>query len=162
MASKGLGRGAEFTVHLPLEALPLHTSQPEDSDRPLRRRRVLIIEDNTDAADTLREVLELCGHEVGVASDGPEGVRAAGALRPEIVLCDIGLPGMTGYEVARALRSDARLRGTVLVALTGYSLPEDQRRASEAGFAYHVRKPPDLDELIGLLDTAFHEGEGAA
>jgi two-component system CheB/CheR fusion protein len=112
-----------------------------------------------DAADTLRDVLELCGHEVRVAFDGPEGLRVAGAFRPEVVLCDIGLPGMTGYEVARALRSDDRLRGVFLVALTGYSLPEDQRRAADAGFAHHVRKPPNLDELIDLLDTVRSEGE---
>jgi two-component system CheB/CheR fusion protein len=153
VSSAGVGRGTEFTVHLPLEALPAMGAKPQASNRPVRRRRVLIIEDNTDAADTLREVLELYGHEVRVALDGPEGLRGAGAFHPDVVLCDIGLPGMTGYEVARALRADERLRGTVLVALTGYSLPEDERRASAAGFAHHVRKPPDLDELVRLLDA---------
>jgi PAS domain S-box-containing protein len=157
VSSAGLGRGAEFTVHLPLEALPVMGAEPAASNRRIRRRRVLIIEDNTEAADTLREVLELSGHEVQVAFDGPGGLRDAGAFHPDVVLCDIGLPGMTGYEVARALRADERLRGTLLVALTGYSLPEDKRRASDAGFAHHVRKPPNLDELLGLVDTTGGE-----
>jgi PAS domain S-box-containing protein len=159
VSSAGVGRGAEFTVHLPLEAMPVMRAEPRASNRPVRRRRVLIIEDNTDAADTLREVLELCGHEVRVAFDGPEGLRVAGAFDPDVLLCDIGLPGMTGYEVARTLRADERLRGTVLVALTGYSLPDDLRRASDAGFAHHVRKPPNLDELIRLLDATGGERE---
>jgi two-component system CheB/CheR fusion protein len=158
-SSRGVGGGAEFAVRLPLEPVMAAEAEPEARDRPVRCRRVLIIEDNMDAADTLRDVLELCGHEVRVAFDGPEGLRVAGDFRPEVVLCDIGLPGMTGYEVARALRSDDRLRGVSLVALTGYSLPEDQRRAADAGFAYHIRKPPNLDELIDLLDTARSDGE---
>jgi two-component system CheB/CheR fusion protein len=159
VSSAGVGRGAEFTVHLPLEASPVMGAEPQASNRRIRRRRVLIIEDNREAADTLREVLELSGHEVQVALDGPGGLRDAGSFHPDVVLCDIGLPGMTGYEVARALRADERLRGTVLVALTGYSLPEDERRASDAGFAHHVRKPPNLDELLGLLDAPGGERE---
>jgi PAS domain S-box-containing protein len=158
VTSDGVGRGAKFTVRLPIEPLVVESPEPKASNGLHKRRRVLIIEDNVDGAETLRDVLELCGHDVRVAFDGREGLEVARAFRPEVVLCDIGLPGMTGYEVARAIRSDERLRGTVLVALTGYSLPEDQRRATEAGFAYHVRKPPDLDELIRLLDAASPEG----
>jgi PAS domain S-box-containing protein len=159
VSSGGVGRGAEFTVRLPIEASAVVGAEPEGSNRSGRGRRVLIIEDNVDAADTLQEVLELCGHEVRVALDGPEGLRVAGAFGPEVVLCDIGLPGMTGYEVARAFRSDERLRGALLVALTGYSLPEDRRLATEAGFAYHVRKPPNLDELLRLLEAAPSGGQ---
>jgi two-component system CheB/CheR fusion protein len=159
VSSDGVGRGAAFTVHLPLEAAAADSAEPEASDHSVRRRRVLIIEDNMDAAETLRDLLELSGHEVRVAFEGHEGLRLAGTFRPQVVLCDIGLPGMTGYEVARALRADDRFRAVVLVALTGYSLPEDQRRATDAGFAHHVRKPPNLDELIHLLDTARNEGE---
>ena len=158
VSSGGIGQGAEFTVRLPLEASAVAGVEPGGPDRSVRSRRVLIIEDNVDAADSLREVLELCGHEVRVAFDGREGLRVAGAFVPEVVLCDIGLPGMTGYEVARALRSDDRLGGAVLVALTGYSLPEDQRRATDAGFAYHVKKPPNLDELLRLVEAPFNEG----
>jgi two-component system CheB/CheR fusion protein len=115
------------------------------------RRRVLIIEDNVDAADSLREVLELSGHEVAVAYNGPDGLAKAREWRPEVLLCDIGLPGMDGYEVARAFRADEALRKTFLVALSGYALPEDLQRASDAGFEQHIAKPPAIDVLETLL-----------
>ncbi len=114
---------------------------------------MLLIEDNLDAARSLSDALELCGHQVVVASTGPEGLARAHQFRPEVVLCDIGLPGMDGYEVARAFAADEQLRGTYLVALTGYALPEDVRRASEAGFRQHIAKPPSLEQLEQLLAT---------
>jgi len=149
--SEGLGKGAEFVVRLPLggaaESRPLtgHASPPR------RSRRVLIIEDNVDAAASLRDVLELSGHEVAVAHEGPEGISRARAIKPEVILCDIGLPGMDGYAVARSLRGEAWAAGARLVALSGYTLPEDLRRAAEAGFDAHLAKPPDLEELEKLL-----------
>jgi len=104
--------------------------------------------------DRLREAIEMMGHHARIASDGPEGLRAAHEFGPDVVLCDIGLPGMDGYEVARRLRQDPSLSSAMLVAVTGYALPEDCRRAMEAGFNQHLPKPPDLDSLERLLDGA--------
>jgi len=112
---------------------------------------VLIIEDNIDAADSLREVLQFGGHEVEVAYNGSDGLSTARGFRPEVVLCDIGLPGMDGYAVARAFRADEELRGAHLVALSGYALPEDLQLASEAGFQRHLAKPPSIEKLEGVL-----------
>ncbi|HEY3444848.1 MAG TPA: response regulator [Myxococcales bacterium] len=112
---------------------------------------MLIIEDDVDAAETLREALALCDHEVRVAHDGPEGLKAARKSRPDAVLCDIGLPSMTGYEVAAAMRADRALKKTFLIALSGWSLPEDGRKAIQAGFDQHLAKPPDLDLLEALV-----------
>jgi two-component system CheB/CheR fusion protein len=115
---------------------------------------VLIIEDNIDAADSLRAVLEISAHEVEVAHRGPEGLAKARQFQPEIVLCDIGLPGMDGYEVARAFRADETLKDIFLVALSGYALPEDLQRAREAGFARHLAKPPSIEKIQALLNSA--------
>jgi two-component system CheB/CheR fusion protein len=147
--SEGLGTGAEFVVAVPAEGADAACPGPDA--RPPRPRRVLVIEDNVDAAESLRDALELDGHHVVVAHCGQEGLERARQLRPEAVLCDIGLPGMDGYEVARAFRSDRALDDTYLVALSGYALPEDQRRAAEAGFDRHLAKPPSLDELLALI-----------
>ncbi len=119
---------------------------------PETRRRVLVIDDNVDAADSLGQLLELFGHAVDVAYDGPSAVEKARANPPDVVLCDIGLPGMNGYDVARAFRSDEALRGARLFAVTGYAQPDDRRRASEAGFDGHIAKPPDPDQLERLLE----------
>jgi PAS domain S-box-containing protein len=149
--SEGLGRGSSFTVRLPRAASPV---VPELERRPRKaasRRRILIVEDNVDAAASLRAGLELEGHEVSVAHDGATGVRIARELRPEVVLCDIGLPGMDGYAVAQTLRADQSLGTTLLVALTGYALPDDLKRATEAGFDRHVAKPPSLDSIEDIL-----------
>jgi two-component system CheB/CheR fusion protein len=114
-------------------------------------RRILVIEDNLDARQSLAEVLSLHGHEVHQARDGLEGIAMARALRPDVVLCDIGLPDVDGYHVARRLRGDEELRSTHLVALSGHARPEDRRRAGEAGFDAHLAKPPPLEELQRLL-----------
>jgi two-component system CheB/CheR fusion protein len=119
---------------------------------------VLIVEDNADAAASLRAGLELDGHEVAVAYDGVTGVRTARELKPEVVLCDIGLPGMDGYAVAQTLRADEAMKDTFLVALTGYALPEDFRRATEAGFDRHIAKPPSLDAIEEVLLGAHVPG----
>jgi two-component system CheB/CheR fusion protein len=115
---------------------------------------VLIIEDNIDAADSLREALEFSEHEVEVAYNGPAGIAKARKYKPEVVFCDIGLPGMDGFDVARAFRADDALRGTYLVALSGYAQPEDVLRASEAGFDQHLAKPPSLERLEQTLAQA--------
>jgi CheY-like chemotaxis protein len=110
-----------------------------------------VIDDNQESADTLGELLALSGHEVRCAYDGPEGIEAAREFRPEVVLCDIGLPGMSGYAVAKAFREDPALRGAFLVALSGYAHPDDVQRATEAGFDRHVAKPPSLEGIEELL-----------
>lgn len=111
---------------------------------------ILLIEDNVDARDALRVLLELDGYDVEAAGDGPQGLEIARAKTPAVALIDIGLPGMDGYEVAKRLRALGGARSS-LIALTGYSDPEDRRRAEEAGFDAHVVKPVDPDELTRLL-----------
>jgi signal transduction histidine kinase/ActR/RegA family two-component response regulator len=148
--SEGVGRGSEFTLRLPVRPEPAAAAQPKLT-LARRPRRVLIIEDNEDAAESLKVALEMSEHEVALALDGPRGLELARAFKPEVVLCDIGLPGMDGYEVARALRSDDELRDIALVALTGYALPEDVERAKAAGFDRHIAKPPDLGALERVL-----------
>ncbi len=160
--SAGLGMGAEFIVQLPasLQEFAQQVRTPSNRSPP---RRVLVIEDNQDAADSLREALEFNDHKVEVAYDGPEGLKKAREFKPEVVLCDLGLPGMSGYDVARALRNDDVMNSTYLVAITGYALPEDQQRAKEAGFDRHLPKPPsmeDIEEMLvtvdSLTDTVHH------
>jgi len=149
--SDGHGEGAEFTVQLPLER-----AQASAEPRVDRRvhdagpRRVLVIEDNVDAAESLRELLELSEHIVEVAFSGAEGLEKAKVFRPDIVLCDIGLPTMDGYQVAGAMRADPDLRQARLVALTGYASADDVARSLDAGFDAHIAKPPDPERLGGL------------
>jgi CheY-like chemotaxis protein len=153
--SAGIGQGSEFTVYL--RRAPAAAQAP---DRVVpgaaagKALRVLVIEDNPDAADSLRLLLEVCGHRVEVAHAGPAGVEAARGLRPDVILCDIGLPGgMDGYAVARALRGDAEQADAVLIALSGYGQEEDVRKARQAGFDRHLTKPVDPAALTRLLDT---------
>ncbi len=151
--SAGVGRGTEMVVRLPLGEGHAVTP-PGMPAATVPRRRVLVIEDNRDAAESLREALQFGGHEVSLAHSGPEGIASVRELRPDVVLCDIGLPGMDGYEVARAIRADQALRGVRLVALTGYALAEDVRRAEAAGFEWHIPKPPSLERLDEVLSAA--------
>jgi CheY-like chemotaxis protein len=119
--------------------------------RPGARVRVLIIDDNRDGADSLRLVLELHGFEAHAAYSGPEGISAALELAPDFVLCDIGLPGLNGYEVAAALRRHSTTAGARLIALSAYNADEAQTRGRQAGFEHHIVKPADPDALLGLL-----------
>ena len=114
---------------------------------------MLIIEDNVDAADSLREALEFSEHEVEVAYNGPAGIAKAREHKPEVVICDVGLPGLDGYEVARAFKADEALRSVYLVALTGYTLPEDLVRAQEAGFEQHLSKPSSLERIEEIFSN---------
>lgn len=161
--SDGPGRGAEFIIRLWLAP-----EQPvlRDAGRPPREgtapRRVLVIEDNVDAADTLRELLEMWQHETEVAHDGCTGVEKARAFRPDVILCDIGLPGMDGYEVARAIRSDPTLASVFLVAVTGYASPGDQWKAADAGFNRHLGKPVSVGAIEEVVATAPKVGQSAA
>ncbi len=153
-ASEGAGKGSTFTLRLPLAPMREEPALPAAAGP--RLRRILIVEDNVDAAESLRLFLELTGHEVTVAHSGPEGVARARDTQPEVVLCDIGLPGeMDGYGVARALRHDPELSFTRLIALTGYGQSEDRRLASEAGFDLHLTKPTDPEALLRVLGSFF-------
>jgi PAS domain S-box-containing protein len=150
--SDGPGHGARFTIRLPLaeEAAPAPLASAAATQTAVRR--VLIIEDNRDAAESFRDSLLLAGHEVAVAFDGASGLAKAREFAPHVILCDIGLPGgIDGYGVARALRLDPLGARVFLVALTGYALPEDRQLALEAGFDTHVAKPPDLEFLRRLV-----------
>jgi PAS domain S-box-containing protein len=149
-SSAGLGRGAEFTVHLPLRACH-PSSVPARETQGQRRHRVLVIEDTVDAAESLSEALTLNGHEVTVAYDGQTGLSLGRILRPSVVICDIGLPGMDGYQVARAMRGDTSFESTYLIALSGYAFAEDQERAADAGFDRHIAKPVDVESLERVL-----------
>jgi signal transduction histidine kinase/CheY-like chemotaxis protein len=160
-SSDGPGRGAEFTVSLPL-AEPAPAPSPAEPSAPARRVRVLVIEDNEDSAAGLREFLELHGHQAAVAKDGPAGLEAALAWDPDVVFCDVGLPGLDGYEVARRLRAGgSRAR---LIALTGYARSADVERARRAGFDDHLAKPADLERLVSSLSSAaaWRGGAGSA
>jgi CheY-like chemotaxis protein len=114
-------------------------------------QRILVVEDNRDSADSLRLLLTLYGHEVAVAYSGHDGVRAAEQCPPDVVLCDIGLPGLDGYGVARQLRDNPATAQARLIAVTAYGQDEDRRRSHEAGFEQHLVKPVDLDELRRAL-----------
>jgi signal transduction histidine kinase/CheY-like chemotaxis protein len=153
--SEGPGKGAEISFFLPLAAATVQDAVPEeahpDAAAHPAARKILVIEDNPDAAATMRDFLELSGHEVELAASGTDGVQAARQLHPEVVLCDLGLPGMTGYEVATALRKDPETRSAKLIAVTGYGREEDRRRSKEAGFDLHLTKPVDPNQLKAVL-----------
>jgi PAS domain S-box-containing protein len=155
--SDGPGRGSEFVVELPLGGAPATVAAAPPAATLFGHLRVLVIEDNVDAANSLRDVLKLNQHHVEVAHDGLAGLAKAREFKPDVVLCDIGLPGMSGFEVARAFRADESLGKTLLVALSGYALPEDRQQAAEAGFHHHLAKPPSLKKLGDLL-ARVHDG----
>jgi two-component system CheB/CheR fusion protein len=151
----GPGQGSEFLVRLPLSPHDLppepQTLNTVSQSAPSRRRRVLVVDDNSDLAQSQARLLQLLGHEVRVANDGPSAVVAAEAFVPDLALVDIGLPGINGYDVARRIREHPDLRHVVLVAQTGWGREEDRRRSREAGFDHHVVKPLELGVLKGLL-----------
>ena len=152
-SSEGSGYGSEFTVELPLERGPsARETVLRAAPAPAKSYRILVIEDCIDAAESLEMLLHLMGHDVEKAYDGPVGVELAKRFKPEVVICDIGLPGpMDGHAVAQILRRDFPRGQTFMIALTGYGQNEDQRRSHEAGFDFHVTKPADPKELEKLL-----------
>jgi PAS domain S-box-containing protein len=153
--SAGLGQGAEFVVSLPLlPAQPASTpvekqiEPPRESSTPLR---ILVVDDNIDAAHSLQLLLELSGHHVSTVHSGLETLEAARAYKPDVILLDIALPGLNGYQVAERLRATPDTQNVVLVATTGYGQDEDRARAAQSGFDHHLVKPIDPDVLAGLL-----------
>jgi PAS domain S-box-containing protein len=164
--SEGAGRGAEFVVRLPVLSPRPEAAAPAapvaSAPTASRRARVLLVEDNPDAAESLQMLLELLGHEAHVAHDGTAAVPLALAHRPDVMLVDIGLPGLDGYEVARRVRAEPSLASTVLVAVTGYGRPEDKREALAAGFDLHLTKPVEPDALRGLVAALPASGSRTA
>ncbi|MBT2794763.1 hybrid sensor histidine kinase/response regulator [Paraburkholderia strydomiana] len=154
--SEGTGRGSEFVVHLPISELTqaagaapcVHESPP-----PVSGRRIIVVDDNQDAAESLAMLLELDGHEVRTAGDGPAGLQLAHDFCPQAVLLDIGLPGIDGYEVARRIRRQPWGRQLLLVAVSGWGQESDRQAAAEAGFDHHLIKPINVEDLTALLSS---------
>ncbi len=155
VSSEGRGRGSEFTVRL-----PVLREAPEEERQEIRLQeepvegpglRVLIVDDNKAAADMLCFAVGSMGHEVRTANDGEEAVRAAAEFLPDVVLMDLGMPKMTGYEAARHIRRQKPGENITMVALTGWGQEEDKRRTREAGFDHHLVKPAELSELEQLF-----------
>jgi len=155
--SEGLGRGSEFIVRLPLLDEPLLTESNHEpaADRAVTglKRRVLVVDDNVDSAESLAMLMKISGHEVEMAHDGLEAVDLSLAFRPDVILLDIGLPKLNGYEVARKIREQQAGKDIVLIALTGWGQEEDRRKSKESGFNAHIVKPVDFPELTKLLDS---------
>ncbi len=149
--SEGLGHGAEFVVRLPMLDAAFLTPSPRPPVPSETPRRILIVDDNADSALSMAALQARRGHEVRTAATGPEALATAAEFLPQVVLLDIGLPGMDGLEVARQLRSMLALRHAFLIAMTGYASPEDRRQAQQAGFDEHLVKPVDLQVLRAWL-----------
>lgn len=160
--SGGLGAGSEFIVRIPLAdaTLPAAAAERVETPRPAAPLRVLVIEDNEDACETLAAMLRLWGHRVECAGDGLHGVARALTDRPDVMLVDIGLPKLDGYEVARRTRAELGAATPALIAMTGYGQPEDRRRALEAGFDAHMVKPVNATELQRRLAEVQPRAEG--
>ncbi|MFP5288709.1 MAG: ATP-binding protein [Thermoanaerobaculia bacterium] len=158
--SAGRGLGSEFVVRLPLRPLNAEATSSAPAEAPCESPppaedpgtlRILIVEDNHDGRESLRDLLEIWGHEVETAANGPDGVEAALTSLPDVALIDIGLPGLDGNEVAQRIRAALDGDRMALIAMTGYGQPEDRRRALQAGFDAYLVKPVDPDELAGTL-----------
>jgi signal transduction histidine kinase/DNA-binding response OmpR family regulator len=156
--SAGLGKGSEFVVRLPALAPRSNHHTPSStptangqSAHPFQRLRAVVVDDNVDAAETLADLLRMLGHDAQVAHDGPGGLAMARASKPDVILLDIGLPGMSGYEVARRLRADPGFTA-LLVAVSGYGREEDRHQSMEAGIEHHFVKPLDFRQLQRLFD----------
>jgi signal transduction histidine kinase len=176
--SAGLGMGSEFVVTLPMviqpsavEAGPAQSgtpmdaapdansqgtadtaeAQPSSESAAGARRRVMVVDDSVDGAESMSILLEMLGHEVRVMYDGAAAIAAASEFRPEVVLLDIGLPGIDGYQVARALRAGPATAGALLIALTGYGQDSDRQRTKDAGFDHHLVKPASLDDIERVI-----------
>ncbi|HYD42137.1 MAG TPA: PAS domain S-box protein [Anaeromyxobacter sp.] len=149
--SAGPGQGAEFVARLPLRPVREESAPAPRHPDSAASWRILVVDDNVDSAESLCDLLRLLGHEVDVAHDGPTALGKVRAAAPDVVVCDIGLPGMDGYEVARTLRRDAGAGLTRLLALSGYAQGEDRQRALDAGFDAHLAKPVELPELLRAL-----------
>jgi signal transduction histidine kinase len=150
--SEGVGKGSTFVVRLPHAHEAVHEHAPSVRREPRKQRSILLVDDNVDAIETLSALLRHDGHDVRTAATGPDALELVREFVPDIALLDIGLPGMSGYELARRLREDPRLGDLTLVAVTGWGQPEDRRQSREAGFNHHFTKPVDARDLQSLFD----------
>jgi two-component system CheB/CheR fusion protein len=161
-SSAGAGKGSEFTLRLPVskeDVVPIERKSERDAHAERPARRVLVVDDNVDAALTISALLKAWGHEVQTAFNGPSALEMVNSFQPEVILLDLGLPGMSGYDVARRLRAAPFSEGLVIAAVTGYGQEEDRRRSFEAGFDYHVTKPPDPGILETLIASSSSFGK---
>ena len=156
--SAGVGRGTEVTIHLPAQLAPASEfPSPAPKPRPAATRapsapaRILVVDDLAASAETLMTLLQMEGFDVKVASEGMAALKIAEDFRPDVVLLDIGLPGMNGFEVAHRLRTQPESREALLIALTGYGEAESRSRSAEAGFDFHMVKPADVNLLLSML-----------
>jgi signal transduction histidine kinase/ActR/RegA family two-component response regulator len=151
--SEGLGKGSEFTIRLPLniDDKPNQVKELQKGQKISCKRRILVIDDIPDVLEIMCSLLRHLGHEVTTASNGIKGISEAKEFKPDVILCDIGLPGMNGYEVAQNIRRDHKMKDIILIALSGYAQSEDLERSKEAGFNCHLAKPVDLDKLEQIL-----------
>jgi len=162
--SAGLGRGSEFIIRLPVLVAGAETApqSPKHDASLVASRRVLVVDDSEDGAESMAMILQFAGHETCKAYDGVAALEAAERFRPDVVLLDIGLPRMNGYEVCRRLRQEAWGREMTIVALTGWGQEEDRNRSKEAGFDMHMVKPVDFDALLQLLGSVPSKSDAQA
>ena len=155
--SEGLGKGSEFIVRLPmLQPARKAADRPKPSEKSAAiagSRRVLVVDDNVDAAEMLAALLNLYGHQVCTAHDGPDALRMAREHLPDVILLDIGLPGLNGYQVASQLRTEPEFAETLLIAVTGFGQAQDQERSRQAGFDIHLVKPVQPQVIRDVLQN---------
>lgn len=151
--SEGVGKGSEFAVRLPAieSARPRDGGKEGEQAETIATRRILVVDDNPDIADSLAMLLKQLGAEVAIANGGPSALETLPIFRPSVVLLDIGMPGMDGFEVARRIRQQPGGRDIVLIALTGWGQEQDRRQSRDAGIDHHLVKPVDLELLKELL-----------
>jgi len=151
--SDGAGKGARFSIRLPLTASPQVTPSAAPTSDTAGQLRILVVDDRRDAAHVMAVLLRRIGHDVATAADGEAALERAREFHPDVIVSDIGLPKMDGYQLAQAVRRESDLAATYLIAASGYGQLEDQRRASEAGFDDFLTKPVGLDDLRQALSS---------
>ncbi len=156
--SGGTGKGSEFTVRLPTSSAAGHETEAAAAEKPESKgaRRVLVVDDNIDAAESMALILKMSGYDTQCAYDGPSALDAAQYYQPDVVVLDIGLPDISGYEVARQLRAQPQFRHLPVVAVTGYGQEADRRQSREAGIDEHLTKPVDPAALEAFIATSRH------
>ena len=151
--SEGAGKGSEFVVRLPvmLGASPPQDAGGKDETPAKSSHRILVVDDNRDGADSLSDMLRIMGNDTRTAYDGEDGVDMAGAFRPDVILLDIGLPKLNGYEACRSIREQSWGNDVVMIAVTGWGRDDDRSRSRDAGFDHHMVKPVDPQALMDML-----------